>query len=491
MEKEKNSIDNFFRETLRDHEILPSERAKEAFLKEAQGIPLRKETFKRIFPYIILAVLITAGIYTFFYSVRSEDNNRQSLVSSRQSAVGSPQTVITHQPSAESIQKSNNDQQKSLGSKSIERSTSPSTTSSPDKKKITKVKNTSPSKPIKKTSVGETIDKTTFIPKNSNSIALNNEKSKPVTVVPEILSTNGQGVNTIQTSNGPASNAQSANPPPHPGTAVTPVGSGINSDTASIVKDKLPDSVSSNPGAVPDNGKKTKMNREWFLSMAAQYSPEYMFNTLEDSKFINNFGVEGMFIFGNYSVRTGICFSIGKGTNELAVEYNDFLGSYQKLDSMSFAWDGSIQNYIPSFYMSNQEVWDSLMKVDSLKVVKRYTYLQIPLVLGYDFIHSGRFSLGFRAGPLLSILINSKQLSAEYDPGKKKIIQVNSVTPGQVDLNWQVMAGINATLRISRRFLFELEPMAKYYFNSVYEKADITKKPWSLGIRAAFTVKIN
>lgn len=158
---------------------------------------------------------------------------------------------------------------------------------------------------------------------------------------------------------------------------------------------------------------------------------------------------------------------------------------------MSFSWDGSVQDYIPTYYMKSQDVYDSLMKLDYPKIVKRYTYLQIPLVLGYDFLRSGRFSVGLRAGPVLSVLLQSKQLSEEYDPGNKKVISINNISPEQVSLNWQFMGGVNASVKLSRNLYLEIEPMAKYYFNSVYEKSEITKKPWSIGVRGAFIIKIN
>ena len=261
-------------------------------------------------------------------------------------------------------------------------------------------------------------------------------------------------------------------------------------DTSRFIPNVSKDTIETLPlSASPKNEKKQKPDKDWYFSGAVQYTPEWMFNTLEENKFVNNFGIEGILTFGKYSIRTGLELSITKGTNELLVEYNDFLGSYNKLDSMSFSWNGSINDYIPSYYFSNQDVWDSLMKLDYPKVVKRYTYLQIPLVLGYDFFQSGRFSIGLRAGPLLSILINSKQLSEDYDPGKNKVIRINNITPEQVSLNWQFMGGINASVRLSKKLLFEIEPMAKYYFNSVYEKSDIQKKPWSVGVRAAFIIK--
>jgi hypothetical protein len=129
------------------------------------------------------------------------------------------------------------------------------------------------------------------------------------------------------------------------------------------------------------------------------------------------------------------------------------------------------------------------MKLEYARVVKRYTYLQIPMIMGYDFWQSDRISIGVRMGPVLSILVTTKQLSAAYDPGTKRIISINDIAPEQVSLNWQMMAGINTSIRLTKALQFEVEPSIRYYFNSVYEKPANNTKPWSIGVRAAFVVK--
>lgn len=255
----------------------------------------------------------------------------------------------------------------------------------------------------------------------------------------------------------------------------------------------VPPKADTLPGDIPPGKKKVQQratNRSWYPSIGVYFTPEVMFNTLEGSKFVNNFGLEGTFRFGSFSVRTGAGISVSKGTNELEVEYNDYLGTYSKLDSMDFAWNSQGMKYIPTYYMSPEDVWDSLMKLEYPKVVKRYTYLQVPLIMGYDFWQSDRVALGFRAGPVMSVLLATKQLSSEYDPGQKRIISINDISPGQVSLNWQAMAGFSAAFRISRQWMLEVEPSARYYFNSVYEKPASSAKPWSVGIRLAFSLNL-
>ncbi|MCX6286801.1 MAG: hypothetical protein NTY96_06780, partial [Bacteroidetes bacterium] len=228
----------------------------------------------------------------------------------------------------------------------------------------------------------------------------------------------------------------------------------------------------------------------WNISTGVYYTPEWMFNTLNGDKFVNNFGVEGTFHFGRYSVRTGFGLSVTKGSNEMVRQTNSYLGAYNALDSITFAWDGKHTSLVPTYYTKNQSVYDTTLSYNYYYNKKRYTYLQVPLVLGYDFWQNSWLSLGIRGGAVMSLLLKSENLSESYDPGKDRIITINNVSPDRIQLNWQAMGGINANFRLSRRFSFEVEPDVRYYFNSVYESSELTKKPWSLGVRAAFVITI-
>jgi hypothetical protein len=454
MEKQKNSIDNFFRESLKTHEIIPSDRAKEAFMKEVSGMPQRRRYRRGIILIMAVTVLLITGSLVFYYFMTSPSGNEPAEVR--------PLTTVHNQ---------------------VQETSSPIVIAPIHKNETTAINQDNAIK-----------NSQTFQP--ADALAKNNEPVKswkseaPImeSILPADTIQNQPDRSSDQFSKGDNLPRGQNNLPP---TYISPDIKKAEDQAAFRPFTSADTNVVQPASSETKKNKKERLNKDWYFSAAVQYTPEWMFNTIEESKFVNNFGLEGTFTFGKYSIRTGLGLSITKGTNELAVEYNDYLGSYNKLDSMNFTWDGSIQNYIPTYYMKSQDVYDSLMKLDYPKVVKRYTYLQIPLVLGYDFLRSGRFSIGLRAGPVLSVLLKSKQLTEEYDPGNKKVISINNISPEQVSLNWQFMGGINASLRLSRNLYFEIEPMAKYYFNSVYEKSEITKKPWSIGVRGAFVIKLN
>jgi len=228
-------------------------------------------------------------------------------------------------------------------------------------------------------------------------------------------------------------------------------------------------------------------SKKWNISIGANYTPEVMFNTLNGDKFANNMGLEGTFHVGRYSVRTGVGLSFTTGWNEMLVESNPYLGAYKALDSITFAW-GDNYNLVPTYFTKTEAVFDTTLQYTYTDIKKRYTYLQVPLVLGYDFWENSWLSLGVRAGAVMSVLLNTKTSSMTFDPGKDRIVQINNITPDRIELNWQAMGGINAAFRLSQRFSIELEPELRYYFNSVYESSVLTKKPWSVGVRAAVVV---
>jgi hypothetical protein len=214
-----------------------------------------------------------------------------------------------------------------------------------------------------------------------------------------------------------------------------------------------------------------------------------MFNTVEGEKYVNNFGIDFTFYRGRTSIRTGAGISVSEGLTEKSVEYNEFLGTYNKLDSITFIYNESAGDFYANIHTSNENVWDSLSIYDSTEIIKRYTYLQIPLILGFDFWQKGRMTVGVRVGTIMSVMLKSKQLTGEYNAGANQVVGISQLSPDQVSMNWQAVGGINGTLMLNRRLYLEIEPQAKYYYQSIYEKSGYEKKPWSVGLRTAIMYK--
>lgn len=442
---QQHPFDDFLKETLKGHQLVPREEARKAFLDEAATIvPARRGWFR--WYYLPLLVVVISGIVALFFYPDGQEEQSFRMSESQSTFINSESSSNTDISSQETV-KTDHDQS-SLPLNPENKATRPESSSS---------KLNLPEEPTVPLSTG-TI---------TADVSVNAEPSfKPETAVihdsqqdsvPDIT----QPIETITeiAQTGPVAQALADT------TAVVPV----------VIKDKLSKPAETGPEPVFTTG--------------IYYLPEYMFNTVEGGKYISNFGLDFTFYRGRTSIRTGAGISVSEGLTEKAVEYNEFLGTYNKLDSITFIYNESAGDFYANIHTSSENVWDSLSLYDSTDIVKRYTYLQVPLILGFDFWQKGRMTVGVRVGTIMSVMLKSKQLTGEYSAGANQVVGISQLSPDQVSVNWQAVGGINGTLMLNRRLYLEIEPQAKYYYQSIYEKSGYVKKPWSLGLRTAILYK--
>ncbi len=467
MEKHPNPFDDFLKEALKDHQLAPREKARKAFLEEASAIVTARKGWNNWYYLPVLVVLIS-GIITVIYYFNHDDSTPSILLQ-------------TENPSSLFISDSSEATSTSL--------LTPVTKSNPVISDVNTPTETPISQPADKlvAQAGQGYkDKSV----NEDAIGLNKiveenpalagfESEKPVqqAYAGQNIPTANDTLYSITTLSGLDLDSLSSayDNASEPANAAT----SPESDTSGLKQTPLPLNTPQ-----PEHEKPAA-----YYTVAVVYLPELMFNTLEGSKFVNNFGMEGTFYRGKTSIRTGLGLSISQGITENAVQYNEYLGTYNKLDSITFTFNELAHDFSPNLHMSKEKVWDSNPDLDSTKVTKRYTYLQVPLVLGFDFWQQGRLTIGVRIGTIMSVLLSSRQLTGEYDAGENQVTGINSISPEHVRVNWQAIGGFNASVNLSKAFFFEFEPQAKYYYQSIYEKSDLTKKPWSVGVRLGVTYK--
>jgi hypothetical protein len=476
MDKKHHPLDDLFRKGLSDLEIKPSETGRSGFLAEAgrERNNLSRRSGWITGMGIILGLAVVTGAFLVWLNTGEKETARVSVTGNK-----SNQPVTAAAPGQEEARPAN---------------------------EITKPANALASQ-------------------NSPSPGSQKTKISPGPVTVKHIADKLQGIKKDDQSHNQASESPVKNISGHTETIPSPVNSQAVDTKALTDADRQAPRVSPAPMAISDNVNTTpsppskkaeakgtgsdstifppenhakeiagqhsptsSYNREWNIRAGIYYIPEWMFNTLDNNKFANNFGLEGEFRYGPYSVRTGIGLSITRGYNEIVIDTKPYLGSYQSLEYITYQWDSRHYHLIPTYYTTLKEVFDTALHKNYYTLEKEYTYLQAPLVLGYDFFKAKWFSLGARVGPVMSVLLKTKELTSQYDAGKDEVISVNDVTPDRVNLNWQAMAGINASFHMSELFIFEVEPEARYYFNSVYEKSSPSSKPWSIGIRCAFLV---
>jgi hypothetical protein len=463
MEKHPHPFDEFLKEALKGHQLAPPEEAKKAFLKEASAIiPARKGWLK--WYYIPILVILISGTIAFIYfrdnidPGTSSENVAESIKSAQNTNPDVNPTAISSSPTTSiPASKANNEPvMASLSAPAETRIISDSQTVSY----------------VPELSVDNTSDIT------RPEIVANVIPNEPVAPEPtyNTISSQSENLNSATTTSRMEMDSLAASPGP-------------GADTTNMIQMASDMPSSNSPADNPEPGNAAKEKPSLYVAASAYYLPEWMFNTIEGDKYVNNYGIECIFYRGLVSIRTGAGISMSKGITENAVSYNEYLGTYNKLDSVTFIFNESSHDFLPNLHMSEEKVWDSSTKLDSTSVLKRYTYLQIPLVLGFDFWQQGRFTIGVRVGTIMSVMLNSKQLSGVYDPGENIVTGIARLSPDHVSINWQAIGGISGSARLTKSIFFEIEPQAKYYYQSIYEDYGSAKKPWSVGLRTAFIYK--
>jgi hypothetical protein len=469
MDTKKHPVDDLFRKGLADLEMSPSATGQSQFLKKAkQELRMRRRATSKLWLpglAIILGISILSGSYIFIKnSTKVQDQKKNVKVNESRKKAGNPTFGIV----TRSFIKPTNPQNPV---------TSANTNSGQLIASRNKAMQTNYHTPITITSSKE------VNPENQESYI-------SISLQPSTSSTKdtGQGIRTASTSQ-PLENKPVSLPEEKEKHSLANNDSSKKNDTARILSNTM-----TNPDAssVRNDHKHTNdasfNNESWNILAGLYYMPEWIFNSLDRNKYVNNFGAEGTLQYGPYSIGIGIGLSITKAYNETVIETNPYLGSYQKLDSMTYHWDSRHYYLLKTIYTKPQNVYGSTLNYTWYTLAMQYTYLQIPLNLGYDFLEKNWFTLGVRFGPVMSVLLQTQVLTSAYSAGKDKIVMINDISPDRIHLNWQAMAGINAAFRLSHRFILELEPNMRYYFDSVNEKLSPTAKPWSVGLQTSFLV---
>lgn len=215
------------------------------------------------------------------------------------------------------------------------------------------------------------------------------------------------------------------------------------------------------------------------------YLPRFLFNTDQPGKMINSFGAEFQFrpFHPKYVIRAGAGISFSPGQYDYGIDYNEYLGSYLHLDSVTFNLAPDNFHLESTYYQSERSVYDSSLQTQYMTTDKRFAYLYVPVMLGYDLVRKDHFTFGFRAGPAVSVLLNRKASTPEYDPGLNQVVQVNMLSPLRTTVVWEISGGLNFTFISNDNYFIELEPAFSWYLRQLNGESGKKDYPYSVGIR--------
>jgi hypothetical protein len=183
-----------------------------------------------------------------------------------------------------------------------------------------------------------------------------------------------------------------------------------------------------------------------------------------------------------FSVKTGVSLGYVYDEGKYSVKYlsKDSIGYFTSV--ISFYVNPENQNEL-IFNTKNVAVYDSLQHFADDRTRDRYTYLEVPLLFGYQLFETNNLSLDLTCGPAFSLLIGTRKAQPYIDYPNARIIRIDDNTPDRVKMNWKIALGLHLEYRVNKNLGCYLEPTYKYYFNSFIDKEQTSsRKPYSIGI---------
>ena len=226
------------------------------------------------------------------------------------------------------------------------------------------------------------------------------------------------------------------------------------------------------------------------ISLGAYFTPEMIFYPSDaDNKKAYTVGLGLNFDYNGFVIESGLGLSFSEDNGNYRIDYEEYLGSYEDLLSITFDTTGP--TVTPIFHTTTVDVYDSLNKISISQTKNSYTYLQIPLFFGF-VKNNRRISYSLKGGPIMSFMINKNIPDVVLPEDKIKVIKIDKDIPTRINTNWQFAINVGFTYKLSNHLNISIEPTFRYYLKSVYNNDNniiTTKHPYSLGIRTGLIYK--
>jgi len=229
---------------------------------------------------------------------------------------------------------------------------------------------------------------------------------------------------------------------------------------------------------------KTKVEIPQFYTFNLGISPEISVYRNADRYSETNYWLNAGVTYhaGRFSVQTGVGlgYVFDRGNYRVNYKSKDSIGYFTSIISFIVT-----PGNIVVFTTKDIPVYDSLQHIADDRAISRYTYLQIPLMLGYELVETNHFSLGIKAGPAISFLIGSKEALPFIDYPNARLIRVENNTLSRVKINWEIQVALDLEYRLVKNFSIYAQPYYKHYFKPFATKESTStsaKDPYSFGI---------
>lgn len=220
---------------------------------------------------------------------------------------------------------------------------------------------------------------------------------------------------------------------------------------------------------------------ENWWSAGLSFMPEMIFNPDQDTRTSQLIQADLNYHFSNIYLQSGIGVKFNSDQGAYQIDYNKYLGSYDYVYDVTFdSIEGAV---VPTYHTYLVDVFDTLVRYQVSETDIRYTYLDVPLALGY-WKNLGRVSLFAQGGVNFSFQVGKKAVNIDYPDDRSMILNVDQASPVRVMTNIQLLGSFGVDYKITRNISFSAEPVFRYYLGAEYESSEMGSQPYGLGFKA-------
>lgn len=239
----------------------------------------------------------------------------------------------------------------------------------------------------------------------------------------------------------------------------------------------------------PTPGKKLPQS----LDLGINITPDIVFYQNNSDYFKYDYTLDAgvLYQFGRFYLQSGlgISWSTDIGSYAISANKNDSIGYYYSV--VSFTEDPGNPGKL-EYTTSVNTVFDTNQYVYDYSTRNSYTYLQIPLVIGYRALVRPLWSLSVDAGGFWSALIASDEPDPVFYIPEGRITNVENTTPVRRTNSFGLLGSVRFDYRFAKQFSLMISPVFKYHLNAIDDQ-DFpgATQPWSVGLRVGIWYRID
>ena len=223
------------------------------------------------------------------------------------------------------------------------------------------------------------------------------------------------------------------------------------------------------------------------ISVGANFNPSIVFYDPNPNNQMLGGDAYVQYSLSNWNISGGLGYSRMADAGTYNVNYTSYDSVGYFFEVVSFVPDPRNPGNIV-YTTQKKTLYDSVPHYTIEEKTNYYSYLDIPVSLGYTFFQKGRFSLGANAGVTFSVLVGKDEPTVDFQVPNGELTEIVREVPPRLNTNWRFSAGIDFGYLLTSQVSFHFEPAFEQYITPVYAKQPgiVTKKPYIVGLKAGF-----